>query len=503
MRRSILLIAFLSLLPLQAKEPAPSQKAEIQKLIEQLGSRLPASREAASEALRQCRSTEVLPLLRAAKNHSDVEIRRRVARLLKIHEVQYASEQYLQPQVIELDYRNTELSKILKDFAHKTNLPVQLRASDQKRLGKRKVTIRTGQVSQWEALHLLLKQAGLRENLQPEKKPKRQEQQMIETQGRKIVWLNRGPYGRGTSTVPDKIELIEGKGPMAPTYHAGAIRAQALPPGNGSGGSDKSIRLLSLNVQAERTVKVQKLLGIEVKSGVDSNGKSLRQIGSFKELNPIPNYGNQEVILIWDGSFSNAPQGKKIGQKATLTLQGATTSTIRELQGTITALIETPHPEPVIHLKDVLLAKGKKTRSSSGAILEMLETQASKNGTLTLKFKLVAPKEGTGPNMQFPGVVGGGKIRLIQVNRGGLIHQAQQSVNNASLSQQGLQLLDRNGKTVSVQSGTMKTDPNGRQEFHLTLRVPLEKQRGIQLIYRARRNVVVQVPFVLKDVPVK
>ena len=63
-------------------------------------------------------------------------------------------------------------------------------------------------------------------------------------------------------------------------------------------------------------------------------------------------------------------------------------------------------------------------------------------------------------------------------------------------------LVDAKGRPLALAHGTMKKDTSEPRRLYSLLYKP-EKDTGMpeQLIFRDRRNVLVEVPFVLKNVP--
>ena len=60
------------------------------------------------------------------------------------------------------------------------------------------------------------------------------------------------------------------------------------------------------------------------------------------------------------------------------------------------------------------------------------------------------------------------------------------------------------GETLKLVSGTCENDSNGNSRVYTLVYKPDASDKGpAKLVYRDRRNAFVEVPFVLKDVPLQ
>ena len=160
----LLLILFLGLgtlivLPTGAAEPADAKK--IDKLIERLGGDDFNDREKATAEL----DTIGVPALRAlckATQNTDVEISKRAGDLVTKIEKRAETARLLAPKKVHLVYRDVPVAEALADFGKKSGYPITL-LDPEKKVGDRKISLDTGDVTFWQAFEMFCKEAGLTE----------------------------------------------------------------------------------------------------------------------------------------------------------------------------------------------------------------------------------------------------------------------------------------------------------------------------------------------------
>ena len=152
----VLGFAILTLIPAQAestkKAPSTSQ------LIDQLASSDYETRQAAQEALEQLGVSALAEIRQAAKAQQDMEVKMRLAKLVRKLEGMVQNEKILKPTLVTLDHKDTALKVVLADLNKQTGFVINV--ADQNLLAK-KITIQTGKVSFWEAYDVLCEKAGL------------------------------------------------------------------------------------------------------------------------------------------------------------------------------------------------------------------------------------------------------------------------------------------------------------------------------------------------------
>ncbi len=155
MSKSITAVLFcLSLVPAMLTGGPPSRtkpaeslrdKAQLEQLIEQLGSPEFREREAASKALAEC-GVEVLPALQKASNHADPEVRRRVADLLPGAEKAVA----LAPTRVSLNLTRRPIREAVAEIARQTGYPIKVEQPEQQ--DRRRHSFHFKGLTFWEAM---------------------------------------------------------------------------------------------------------------------------------------------------------------------------------------------------------------------------------------------------------------------------------------------------------------------------------------------------------------
>ncbi len=133
--------------------------AQVDKLVEQLGSDTFAEREAATAALAKI-GMPALASLRKAITSKDNEVRKRAKDLLTKLEKEVASAEVLTPTKVHLVYKDTPLKEALEDLKKQTGAVIVLHDPD-KKLEKTKVTLDTGKTTFWDALEKFCDAAGV------------------------------------------------------------------------------------------------------------------------------------------------------------------------------------------------------------------------------------------------------------------------------------------------------------------------------------------------------
>jgi len=144
------LVGFASFLP--AQEPEASKS--IAQLIEQLGDKEFKVREAAAKAI-EALGPEALPALRKAKDHADLEVRRRIKEWIPKFEM----EALAAPKRVNLDLKNETLEKVVAELARQTGYKLELAtkgAAAQKRF-----SLRLAKATFWEALDKVCREGGV------------------------------------------------------------------------------------------------------------------------------------------------------------------------------------------------------------------------------------------------------------------------------------------------------------------------------------------------------
>src|SRR5437879_4749484 len=212
MRRSCTLLLVIAWTwPAVAGEPDKSAEPDaLKQLVDRLGSRRHSEREAAMATLIARRSPASIDLLRKAAASGDLEVRRRACHVLDYLARCQETERVLRPQKIQITYKDVPVPEAITDFARRTGLPVVLNDADRAKVQNRKVSLRTGETTLWDAFQQLCDKAGLSERLpgvvseRPFNSPYRE----MGGGRQQVIWLD----GRHISTRQEqRLVLVDGK----------------------------------------------------------------------------------------------------------------------------------------------------------------------------------------------------------------------------------------------------------------------------------------------------
>jgi hypothetical protein len=282
-----------------------------------------------------------------------------------------------------------------------------------------------------------------------------------------------------------------------------------------------------LDVDSVPTLDVQEIIGVEIRQAVADDRRALAPTYPPREGNPFffdGSWGGQVLMvsgdLVIDGMSGQAGPHYPITLKST----GERPKRVAELQGVVVARVVTP-PEPVITVKDVF-GKAKDQTFRAEAITcqvtaanpngELLQTPtrvpalprpvgtaqsseppvATHGQTAAFSVRLVTT-DGVTDVLNLPVQVKGKLRPFIRLNRrsswGGLVGAPE------------FQVRDGDGKLLRILA-TRLTEAgfDGMtmvQEVQLTIEKPAKGLDGTSFTVATRRPVVVEMPFVLKDVP--
>src|SRR5262249_13471582 len=189
--RFLLLILGLGVVGLLSAPVAADNDADkIDQLIEQLGSGTFKDRESATKAL-DAIGAPALEKLRKAAESEDLEIKRRAADLVKRIEKRAEVSRVLQAKRVHLVYKDTPLKDAVADFKKKSGYDVALLDAENK-IGDRKITLDTGDVTFWEAFDKFCEAAGVQQVTQQDMMQMMM-RDMMERQQKMMKERNLGP----------------------------------------------------------------------------------------------------------------------------------------------------------------------------------------------------------------------------------------------------------------------------------------------------------------------
>lgn len=152
------LVGLASLPAAEETKPA-TDKASIEKLVEQLGSDSFAERQKAFKTLDEIGKPALEALQKAAKS-TDAEVRKRSMELVSKISKRVESAELLTAKQVHLVYKNTPIKEAVEDLKKKTGYLIVLHDPENK-LKDKKVTLDTGKTSFWTALDKFCEAAGV------------------------------------------------------------------------------------------------------------------------------------------------------------------------------------------------------------------------------------------------------------------------------------------------------------------------------------------------------
>jgi hypothetical protein len=470
--------------------PAPAAKppgaAEIRKLIEQLGSGSFTEREEATAAL-DAAGEPALAGLRKAVDSDDAEVRRRASELLKKIEHRVDAEHLMAPTKVSLSFKDTPVAEAVAELAKKAGGKVVLQDPAGK-LRDRKVTLEAGEVTFWEALDRLSAAAGLAEEEVPFAPTGPSAAVMIAVPAAPGALppapiLSKRPLIRGgPMTVIGQLTLADGRPAAGATARAGALRVRATrAPREGDDGLHVC---LNLTVTAESNVRCQDLFIARIDKAVDDQGQELEPAAEAA-------FGRRNQLVTQPGFLvQQIPVRLTPGEKPSKSL--------RELHGTLSGRLLTD-PRPVLAVDDVLKSAGKSVRGKEGGELKVLEVSRDASGEVTVRCELDVP-----PDVSPAGLPAftSGRGRAMRVAEA----EFQIAVSAASLRRTGgLCLVDDKGESIehATVHAVMRRDARGLVREITVVAQPREGREAAKLVYTGCKMVSVEVPFTVKDVPLR
>ncbi len=480
--------------------PAKTGPAAVAKLVAQLGSDRYEDREAAFKALDALGPT-ALEELRTALTGRDEETRRRAVELVQLIERRQESAQLTQPKMVHLVYSDTPVTQAVQDMARKTGFQIQIEG-DQTKLANRKITLDTGEIPFWQAVDEFCLKAGLVER------------------GSMVVPENTNPnvYGRragmgmridmasgfGGPRPEVPLVFLEGKPQALPTYYGGAVRVRVLPratptanaPQNGSPVNDnEGGRLLTIEISPEPKMGWQSVLSVRIEKVLDEQGNELK--APLPYLCEPSDYGDLEQVWamggIRDVRFDGAGQNSNRYTQVPIRLHASKdVKKLKEVHGFVAAEVLTPM-QPLITVEDILNASDKAVPGKGGGSLKVSEVKRDDKGQVTLQVVVEKP---AAPQAEARAA------RMRMMWGGGMPVQAQP--NDVNAVGKTLSLVDEKGqafKLVAVENKVLDSETGGTVEYRLTFQPPAGAPKPAKLVYTGQRQTTIDVPFILKDVP--
>jgi hypothetical protein len=465
--------------------PATPAAAQIQVLIDQLGSERFSDREAAVAALEKIGPAATNALQAAATRGESPEIRERAANILIKIKRGAESGVRLTAKRVKLEYKNIPLGTAVNDLKARTGLNISL---DPNRVANplRQVTCETAELPVWEALEAFCVAAGLRETFQ-------QDLDLPRPTGPRRGYVPPPPTPNADAVA---VVLVDGRPDRLPGDRSTAVRVVALPPsfpghkvtlGTGE-------VTLCLDVTPAPGLNWQDIAGVKITRLIDGAG---RPGGAGTEKNPPQNFDPSGMVVFarpglamrFDMNGNPIPPETAANPRVvTVPLKLGTPSarTLKRLEGAVYGEVQVPNQ----HL--ITVTDPKKN------------TSTWHNGPNDLRFSVLEVKEATRP----------GEMSVIRVQfeqpsafvlatrrRGGWNPgwpEAPQRPGQGNT----VQAFDAAGKPFpTVNNGVTDMSDDGMISIQ-TMQFSFRKEAGLpaKLVVVGPKTVLVEVPFVMENV---
>ncbi len=462
--------------------------------IDNLGhARFQVRQQAALELISSGESA--LKPLQAALASRDEEVRHRAEAIVRIIENKMRNDALIRAPKLRLKYDNMPLDQALADLSQKSGLPLILDPKAVKN-PKQPVTLDSGDVPYWEAIEKFLAAAGIAEVVEAPKPP--QPENMY---GRNVRW---SVPRSGQAPAPDKrIHLIETKSAL-PASTDTILRIKVLPKeaaGSGITKGSNEINFL-LDVTPAPSLAWRGCLSVDVRKAIDERGVNLAQSyirGTGTAEQAMANGGiwmqngmmfQQQVIIngnaqifFDDGSMPAANFGNPRHVPVTLLGKESGSKVLKELHGVITAQVLTA-PQPILTIDNIHKATSKDKVENGEYRLQMSEKSMDKAGYVQLRFQLEMP---------------------VHNNNLGIVQPFGWPNDLQGSEQPTITFQDSNGKPIkNVSLNIFEQSFNGTtQSSQYVAVVPAQGKEGelVKLVLMGRQTVSIEVPFILKNVP--
>jgi hypothetical protein len=484
-----------------ATRGADEDATQLRRLVGRLASSDFRERESASRELERLGPAAVAPLREAART-GDAETRRRAGTLVDQIERRQAVSRVLAPTYVSLNFDRVPLGPAVADLSQRTGMPISLHG-DASSLEGRTVSLVAEKVTAWQAVQLFCNCAGLHEwdglssglpglVTAPADGP--------HVDGLIVlgqIQVRRGQVGAVTAPLAvSRVALIEKAEPAVPTHLAGAVRVRAAPPGAPfpiEGGKDQ---MLVLHISAETRLHVDGAMDVRIERAIDERGRERTGRPVWPEA---PDYSDD-----W-------PRGARVPPQLTNRKHGPVgirfvhdddaPKRLRELAGVVT--VQAFAAEPAVEVAKPARTVGQIVRGG-GVALSLLSFTRHVGDEIRVTAEVQLPF-GTRLDQPVAGPIGlngrgGGFGRnLIWTT----IEPEPAAVTGTDY--QGLSIEDAAGRAFPAAMGA--TEITGLFQDHYTVHVmaifrpPVIGAEPARVRLAVQRPTTVDVPFVLRDVP--
>ncbi|MCS6866399.1 MAG: HEAT repeat domain-containing protein [Gemmataceae bacterium] len=475
-----------------ANPPSPEPMVPLPQLVQQLGADDFRTREKASASLENA-GPAAIPHLQKALQTDNPEIRLRAAAILAKLQRTVDSTERLAARRVALNYRNMPLGAALNDFRSRSGLPIQLDAS-QLADPFRQITLQTEELPVWEALEAFCTAAGLRERFHHEidfpKKPT--------ADSRRYISL---PLLPTAERVPIVLGDDDGAAPRAIGDRRTAVRVLVLPP---SFPGHRTILgrgevVLCFDIMPTPGLKWQDGATVKIRQVIDDAARY--GSGGSRRDHPAPADGQEVVAFAAPGGAVFGPGGIRFDPTGrpiypatipnprivpvSLKLGTPHAKKLRRLEGTVVGEIDVAH-QPLITVKDPIRYVGN-SFYGPGEVQLKIRGVNEHGDQANLQLELAHPT---------PWMLNARR----GWNPGGIWPESPQSTQTMPT----VRLYDASGREITTKiSNYFVSTSNDDQLYEHTFSLSYAKTTHppAKLVVVGTRPVVVEVPFVLENVP--
>jgi hypothetical protein len=473
-----------------------------------------------------------LKALKAAQTSTDEELSSRATAVVAKIERAVRSQRLLVAPTLALKFDKVSLDKAVTELAQKTGLRFMVDGTKIKDV-KRPITLDTGDVPFWDAVQAFYRAAGLSEDdsPQPPQSPMSSAETRVVRQGFGRVEISSS-YMPGGQFAHPAIRLIDGTH-NAPAITGQAFRVRALPAGFTANKYDdiKGELTLHLDIDAVPAMSVVEILGIEVRKAIADDRRVLaitypaQADGGSVYANDLQIAVAQRMVIIDEMASMDFNNSSGTHYAITLKTGGSRPKQLAELHGIVVARIIAP-PEPLLTVSDIF-GKGRgQTVRTEGLTCEVLakrppavplaqspepprivgqppappsqiqESATPRGPTESFVVRIVSSADETNDMLNVPIRMKGRVQQFIRINRRGG-PRSFPTPNFEVRNEKGLPIRIVNSQVIDSNfDGSMMS-----QDVRVTIERPVGGLDGISLTFTARRPATVEMPFVLKDLP--
>ena len=450
-----------------------------------------AEREKAAREL-EAAGEPALKALREAAQSGDEELRARAAAVADRVERSVRSQRLLTAPKLALKFDRTPLDQAVREFAAKTLLHCVLDKSKIKN-PDRNVTLDTGEVPYWEAVDAFYRAAGLAEDDSPAEVTKTQSARGYPAAVRReyapqcgaAVGNDDDPADRWAADRP-------GRPPLSPAD-------PGMPPNFGQNAYDdvKGEVTFHLDVEAAPGLALREIVGVEVRKATAEDGRLLAP--AYPAPPPVGGLGYEEQLILKQVMIANGnlaidglPGGS--AQAVTLKTGGLRPKKLAALHGVVVARVVTP-PEPLVTVTRPL-QPGTREATADGTTVQVKDVTAGTDKRVVGQVRVVTRTDSADDVLNVPLQVRGRVRPFIRINRGP----------GRGASTAGPEGPRRRRATRPRAVGPGNRDDVRRDDGGAGRAAVVREAGGwgddqLSLVLMGRRAAMVELPFVLKDVP--